>query len=51
MTSSPPASRETTSMSMVMRKYDKESNTRVWEGIPKVVVTAIMVLYPSTASW
>ena len=29
----------------VMRKYDKESNTRVWEGIPKVVVTAIMVLF------
>ncbi len=28
-----------------MKKYDKESNTRVWEGIPKVVVTAIMVLF------
>lgn len=20
----------------VMRKYDKESNTRIWEGVPKV---------------
>ncbi len=29
----------------VMRKYDKESNTRIWEGIPKIIVTAIMVLF------
>ncbi len=29
----------------VMRKYDKESNTRIWEGVPKVVVTAFMVLF------
>lgn len=29
----------------VMRKYDKESNTRIWEGIPKIVVTCVMVLF------
>ena len=29
----------------IMRKYDAESNTRIWEGIPKIVVTAIMVLF------
>ena len=29
----------------VMRKYDRESNTRIWEGIPKVIVTAIMVAF------
>lgn len=29
----------------VMRKYDRESNTRIWEGIPKAVVTAIMVIF------
>ena len=29
----------------IMRKYDKESNTRIWEGVPKVVVTAIMVIF------
>lgn len=29
----------------VMRKYDKESNTRIWEGVPKVIVTAIMVIF------
>lgn len=29
----------------VMRKYDRESNTRVWEGIPKVVVTVVMIVF------
>ncbi len=29
----------------VMRMYDKESNTRIWEGIPKIVVTALMVIF------
>ncbi len=29
----------------VMRKYDKESNTRIWEGIPKIVVTGLMVAF------
>lgn len=29
----------------VMRKYDRESNTRIWEGIPKIVVTAFMVVF------
>ena len=26
----------------VMKKYDRESNTRIWEGIPKVVIRWIM---------
>ncbi|MEF2845251.1 MAG: TRAP transporter permease [Eggerthellaceae bacterium] len=29
----------------IMRKYDKESNTRIWEGIPKAVITGVMVLF------
>ena len=29
----------------VMRKYDKESNTRIWEGIPKYVTIAILVAF------
>jgi TRAP transporter 4TM/12TM fusion protein len=29
----------------IMRKYDKESNTRIWEGIPKIIVTALLVLF------
>ena len=29
----------------VMRKYDKESNTRIWEGVPKIIVTTFMVAF------
>ncbi len=29
----------------VMKKYDLESNTRVWTGIPKIAVTAILILF------
>lgn len=29
----------------IMRKYDKESNTRIWEGVPKIVITGIMVAF------
>ena len=29
----------------IMRKYDRESNTRIWEGKPKIVVNAILALF------
>jgi TRAP transporter 4TM/12TM fusion protein len=29
----------------IMREYDRESNTRIWEGIPKVIVTVVLVLF------
>ena len=29
----------------VMRKYDRESDTRIWEGVPKIIVTAIMAIF------
>ena len=29
----------------VMKKYDRESNTRLWEGVPKMVIRWIMVLF------
>jgi len=29
----------------IMRKYDRESNTRVWEGKPKFVVNTILTLF------
>ncbi|MDD3165401.1 MAG: TRAP transporter permease [Oscillospiraceae bacterium] len=35
----------------VMRKYDRESNTRVWEGKPKIVVTAILVAFSLFCIW
>ena len=29
----------------VMRKYDRESATRVWEGVPKIVVRVILSIF------
>ena len=29
----------------LMRKYDTESQTRIWEGTPAIVVRAIMVCF------
>ncbi len=29
----------------VMKKYDRESNTRIWEGVPKIVVTLILAAF------
>ena len=29
----------------VMKKYDRESNTRVWEGIPKTMLRALMASF------
>ncbi|MBE6590168.1 MAG: TRAP transporter fused permease subunit [Ruminococcaceae bacterium] len=29
----------------IMKKYDRESTTRVWTGVPKIVVTSILALF------
>ena len=29
----------------VMRKYDRESNTRIWEGAPKWIISALMAVF------
>ncbi len=29
----------------VMKKYDRESNTRVWEGVPKWIVTSLLAVF------
>ncbi len=29
----------------IMRKYDRESNTRIWEGAPKIVVSILLALF------
>jgi len=29
----------------VMRKYDRESNTRIWEGTPKIVVNCVLAIF------
>ena len=29
----------------VMKKFDRESNTRIWEGAPKIAVTCILAIF------
>ena len=29
----------------VMKKYDRESNTRVWEGVPKIIVSCVLAIF------
>jgi len=36
---------EAMSVEDVMKKFDRESNTRVWEGIPKLIVTCILATF------
>ena len=35
----------------VMKKYDRESNTRIWTGVPHLFVTAIMSLFSLYCIW
>ena len=42
-TSAPEVSKET--IDAVMKKYDRESNTRIWEGKPKIAITLILVAF------
>ena len=35
----------------VMRKYDRESNTRTWEGTPGIIVRVIMVIFSLYCIW
>lgn len=35
----------------VMKKYDKESNTRIWEGTPKTVLTFISAAFSIYCMW
>ncbi len=41
----PPPSQEPMDLDAVMKKFDRESNTRVWEGVPKTVVTCILAAF------
>ncbi|MBE5996713.1 MAG: TRAP transporter permease [Lachnospiraceae bacterium] len=35
----------------VMKKYDRESNTRIWTGMPKTITTAVMCLFSLYCIW
>ena len=39
------ADEEVANVDDVMRKYDRESNTRIWTGVPKVVVSVLMAAF------
>lgn len=36
---------ETMDLDSVMKKYDRESNTRIWEGVPKIIVNCILATF------
>ena len=40
-----PPVQEPMDLDEVMKKYDRESNTRVWEGVPKILVTCVLALF------
>ena len=40
-----PEMQEPMDVEAVMKKYDRESNTRVWEGVPKIIVTCILAAF------
>ena len=42
---SAPAVEEPMDLDAVMKKYDRESNTRVWEGTPRLVVNILLALF------
>ncbi len=41
----PETPQENMSLDDVMKKFDRESNTRVWEGTPKIIVSCILALF------
>ena len=40
-----PQTEEPMDLESVMKKFDRESNTRVWEGVPKIIVTSVLALF------
>ena len=40
-----PVSDEPMDLEAVMKKFDRESNTRVWEGAPKIVINSILAAF------
>ena len=40
-----PKAQEPMDLDAVMKKFDRESNTRIWEGKPKVFVTSVLAVF------
>ena len=35
----------------IMRKYDRESNTRIWEGTPKIIIDCLALIFALFCLW
>ena len=40
-----PEAQEPMDLDAVMKKFDRESNVRIWEGAPKIIVMCILALF------
>lgn len=40
-----PETQEPMNLDDVMKKFDRESNTRIWDGVPKTIVTCILAAF------
>ncbi len=40
-----PAAQEPMDLDAVMKKFDRESNVRIWEGTPKIIVTCVLAIF------
>jgi len=40
-----PPVQEPMDLEAVMKKFDRESNTRIWDGVPKILVTCVLALF------
>lgn len=40
-----PQIQEPMDLDAVMKKFDRESNTRIWEGVPKIIVTSVLAMF------
>ncbi len=40
-----PTTNEAMDLDSVMKKFDRESNTRVWEGVPKIIVNCVLATF------
>ena len=40
-----PVAQEPMDLDAVMKKFDRESNVRIWEGAPKIIVTTVLAIF------
>ena len=45
------ATNQTIDKDALMREYDRESATRIWKGVPKIIVSILIVLFSVYCIW